>query len=236
MQESNYELQLKCWKEILPYFFCLNRTNYSRHGIYCVSQLLNIAELFPSSKEFLKHCEISVQGQDRYPLRAVVDQRGEQTLNCDAKSGGGITNFAGNAVTKWTLNRSMQAEVTRELKRVAGIEGTQDIYRQVRLYHIVNSDKMYDKLVTTISKNFTSPFSTQLSHDRLFNLSSGTLVDDAHAEVMLKIREIGEQSISDFMKETIFSDDVKFYDSLPRTKLKLFKQCCQKLTYRKTIK
>ena len=165
-----------------------------------------------------------------------MDRRGEQTLNV-TKSGSGITNFAGNihAVTKWTLNRSMQAEVTRELKRAAGIEGTQNIYKQVRLFHIVNSDKMYDKLVTTISKNFTSPFSAQLSHDRLLNLSSGTPVDDAHAELMLKIREIGEQSISDFMKETIFSDDMKFYDSLLR-KVKLFKQCCQKLTYRKTIK
>ena len=171
MQENNYELQLKCWKEILPYFCCLKLTNYNRHGSYCVSQSLKIAELFPSSEELLKHYEISVQGKDsimKYLFKgktAVVDQRGEQTLNHDAKTGGGITNFAGNidAVTKWTLNRSAQAEVTGELKRVAGIEGTQDIYKQVRLYHIVDSDKMCDKLVTTISKDFTSPFSTQLS-------------------------------------------------------------------------
>ena len=123
VQESNYELQLKCWKEILPYFFCLNRTNYSRYGSYYVSQLLKIDELFPGCKELSKYYGISVQGQDRYPLRTAVDQRGEQTLNCDAKTSGGITNFAGNidAVTKWTLNRSAQAEVTGELKRVAGI-------------------------------------------------------------------------------------------------------------------
>ena len=46
---------------------------------------------------------------------------------------------------------------------------------------------------------------------------------------MLKIREIGKQSFSGFMKERIFSDDVKFHDGLPRTKVKLFKQCCQKV-------
>ena len=51
---------------------------------------------------------------------------------------------------------------------------------------------MCDKLVTTISKDFTNPFSTQLSPDRLFNLTSGIPVDDAHAEEMIKIREIGE--------------------------------------------
>ena len=120
MQESNYELRLKCWKEILPYFFCLNRTNYSRYGTYYVSQLLKIDKLFPGCKELSKYYGTSVQGQDRYPLRTAVDQRGEQTLNRDAKTSGGIRNFAGNidAVTKWTLNRSAQAEVTEELKRV----------------------------------------------------------------------------------------------------------------------
>ena len=74
---------------------------------------------------------ISVKGQDRYPLRTAVDQRGEQTLKRDAKTSGGITNFAGNidALTKWTLNRSAKAEVTGELKPVTGIEGTQDTYK-----------------------------------------------------------------------------------------------------------
>ena len=104
MQESNYELRLKCWKEILPYFFCLNSTNYSRYGSYCVSQLLKRDELFPGCKE------LSVQGQDRYPLRIAVDQTGEQTLDRVAKSSGGITNLAGNidAVTRWTFKRSAQ--------------------------------------------------------------------------------------------------------------------------------
>ena len=130
-----------------------------------------------------------------------------------------MANFAGNidAVTKWTLNRSAHSEVTGELERVVGNEGNQD------------SDKMCDKLVTTISKDLRRPFGTQLSHGRLFSLSSGTLVDDAHVEEMLKIREIGKQSFSDFIKGRIFSYDVKFHDSLPPAKVKLFKQCCQKV-------
>ena len=154
VQESNYKLRLKCWKEMLPYFVCLNRTNLTRYGGYFFSQSLKVDELFPGCKEPLKYYGISVQGQDRYPLRTAVDQRGEQTLDRGAKTSGGITNFAGNidAVTKWTLNRSAQAEVTGELKRVAGIEGTQDTYKQIRPHHILISNKMCDKLVTTISQ------------------------------------------------------------------------------------
>ena len=137
-------MQVKCWKEILPYSFSLNRTNYSKYGSYCVSQLLTTDELFPGHKELSKNYVISVQGQDRYPFQAAMDHRGEETLNHDAKTGGGLTNFACNidVVTKWTLNKSAEVEVAGELKRVAGIEGTQDTYKQVQRNHIVKSGKM----------------------------------------------------------------------------------------------
>ena len=35
------------------------------------------------------------------------------------------------------------------------------------------------------------------------------------------------------MKERVFSDDVKLHDSFPRTKVKLVKQCCQKVNLQK---
>ena len=110
-----------------------------------MSQLLKIDELFPGCKDLLKHYGISIQGQERYPLRTAVDQRGEQTPNRDAKTSGGIMSFAGNidAVTKWTLNRSAQAKVTGELKRLTGIEGAQDSYKQSRPHHIVKRFRTY---------------------------------------------------------------------------------------------
>ena len=125
----------------------------------------------------------------------------------------------------------MQAKIIGELKRLTGIEGAQDSYKQVRPYHIVKSEKISNVLVSEISDDFTSPFRKSLSPDRLFNLSSGIPIDDEHAEGMLKIPEIGEQCCSDFIKERIFSDDTKFHDSLLRTKVKLFKQCNQKVSF-----
>ena len=51
-------------------------------------------ELYPGNKELLLKHGVSVQGQDRYPLRTSIDQRGEQTFNRDAKTTGGIGGFA----------------------------------------------------------------------------------------------------------------------------------------------
>ena len=34
--------------------------------------------------------DLLVQGQEKYPLRTAIDQRGEQTINRDAKTSGKI--------------------------------------------------------------------------------------------------------------------------------------------------
>ena len=50
----------------------------------------------------LKKAGLSVRGQDKYPLRIAIDQRGEQTINRDAKTSGGIKTFStkNESVTK----------------------------------------------------------------------------------------------------------------------------------------
>ena len=58
---------------------------------------------------------MSVQAQDRHVVRTTIDQRGEQTINRDATTSGGIWAFASDnvAVLKWCLNRSEQAYNTK---------------------------------------------------------------------------------------------------------------------------
>ena len=50
----------------------------------------------------MKKAGLSVQGQDKYPLRVAIDQTREQTINRDAKTLGGIKAFSTNneSVTK----------------------------------------------------------------------------------------------------------------------------------------
>ena len=74
---------------------------------------------------------VSIQSQDRYPLRTAIDQRGEQTINRDAKTAGGLTMIAKdeNSVLKWTLNRSEEAKNTSELLKMADIDPPADIHK-----------------------------------------------------------------------------------------------------------
>ena len=53
-----------------------------------VQVLKQIESKYPGLKELLLHCGLSVQAQETHPVRTAVDQRGEQTINRDAKTSG----------------------------------------------------------------------------------------------------------------------------------------------------
>ena len=67
--------------------------------------------LYTGLRQTLSHSGSSVQAQERYAVRTAIDQRGEQTIHRDAKTSGGISQFAAQEanVLKWTLNRSEAA-------------------------------------------------------------------------------------------------------------------------------
>ena len=96
VQGNDYALKLEGWIRMMPYFFALNKTNYSRYGSYYIQQLISLDRTHPGCKELIEIKGVSVQAKDQYPLRTAIDQRGEQTLNREAKSVGGIGRFGGN--------------------------------------------------------------------------------------------------------------------------------------------
>ena len=103
-------MKLICWEFFLPFYFALNKTNYSRYGSYYLRLLQDTEEVYPGLKELLRYKGLSVQAQSRYMLRTAIDQRGDQAINRDAKTTGGIKSFSfsDSSVLKWTLNRSEQ--------------------------------------------------------------------------------------------------------------------------------
>ena len=123
IQENNFQAKLYAWEYFIPSYFVLKKTNYARYGNFYLETLKTIESNYPRMKEMMKHVGLFVHGQDKYPLRASIDQRGEQTINRDAKTTGGIKAFTTqeDSVLKWCLNRSEQARNTRELQNLCGL-------------------------------------------------------------------------------------------------------------------
>ena len=128
---DDFDYRHAAWKSFLLMYPAINKTWYHRYGTNYAGILDNIDQLYPGLKQLLNKQGVSIQSQDRYPLRTAIDQRGEQTINRDAKTAGGITNIANdeNSVLKWTLNRSEEAKNTSELLKMADIDPPADIYK-----------------------------------------------------------------------------------------------------------
>ena len=169
----------------------------------------------------------SVQAQDRYPARTSIDQRGEQTINRDAKTAGGIKFFASdqNAILKWTLNRSAQAENTAALYRLADVKNSDEEYKANRPSSILASERRVDRIIEVLSCEYVNPLDPVLENECLYNLSSGVAVDSELADQILS----GEEFYKDCVDDRLKSTSIKIHDPIKRNKVSLFKSACKKV-------
>ena len=138
-----------------------------------------------------------MQGQEKYPCRTAIDQRGEQTINRDAKTSGGIKYFASDpsAILKWTLNRSSQAKNTEALYDLANIKNSELVYKSLRPSNIMKSENSVEKITKVLTIEYLNPFDVKLDPENLYNLSSGVLVEASLAEEILSVKHAARRKV-----------------------------------------
>ncbi|CAB3980566.1 Hypothetical predicted protein [Paramuricea clavata] len=171
VQENDFDQRVLVWKFFLPMYFALNKQNYARYASYYVGVLQNIDIPHPGLREMLDKSGLSVQAQDRHPLITATDQRGEQTINRDA-----------NAILKWTLNRSEEAKNKAKLFEMAGMSLSNEVYKSLRPSEILKSESYTTSVFNTLSKEYLNPFDAELDTSFLYNLCSGTPMEEDISE------------------------------------------------------
>ena len=114
----------------------------------------NLDITHPGCREFLEEKGLSVQAQERCPCHTAIDQRGEQTINRDAKTSGSIKYFASdeNSIFKWTLNRAAQSKNTEALYTLAGTHHSDTIYKSTRPSKILKSEKYVTSVIRLLTE------------------------------------------------------------------------------------
>eukprot|EP00794_Sanderia_malayensis_P014842 gene14842-biopygen11931 len=232
VQENNLDLRVFCWKFFLPFYFALDKQNYARYGSHYVAVLERIENLYPGLKDLLKDKGISVQAQEVYPHRVAVDQRGEQTLNREAKTTGGIKNFAASSsgILKWILNRAEQAKNTNALLSMAEVEASSTLYKPLRPSQVLKTEKFVTNIVKILKEEYLNPFDPNLEKNKLWNLSSGIPTPTTVAENMMHLQQIGKDTYASFRENRIEKADINFHSPIKRTNAKLFRSTNRKVT------
>ena len=232
IQDNDFEMRLHCWKFYLPLYFALQKINYARYGSYYIKVMENIEKMYPGLKDLLKQNGMSVQAQESFPVRVAVDQRGEQTINRDAKTPGGIKSFAADStsILKWTLNRSAQAENTKALLDLAEVNTASNAYKPLRPSQILQSEKFVSRITEVLKEEYVNPFDINIPKEKLVNLSSAVPLPDQVAAEILSTRTVGEEQGQRFRIQRLESSEVKFHDPIKKTKLHLFSSSSKKVT------
>ena len=71
---------------MLPLYFATSQVNYARYGSYYAEMLKNLDQSHPGLRTLLLKKGLTAQSQEKYPCRAAIDQRGEQSINWDAET------------------------------------------------------------------------------------------------------------------------------------------------------
>ena len=224
VQENDFELRLASIESFIPFYFYYNMQNYARYASYYVQMLKSIDTNYPGLKDLLLSTGLSVQSQDRYPLRTAVDMRGEQTLNRDAKTSGGITHFAASAssVQKWAMNRSDAAESKKALRRMVGLSDPNSIYKSLRPLQIINSEQKVASVMNVIENDYINPFGIEVGEDSLLNIGSGLSLPCKVSDEIINQLKKGTQLSENFNNNRLFSSNIKFHVPITRNNCKSF--------------
>ena len=116
--------QLGCWdlhflsvREMLPWMFSYDKTNYARYLTLYRCEMTVLPESHPQAFRALQQGQFVVQRSHGGTFSQVpVDQTIEQTLNRDTKTKDGIIGISLNrgAVQRWILTAHDRAEVARQ--------------------------------------------------------------------------------------------------------------------------
>ena len=238
VQTNDFGLRLDELKKALPFCFALNKQNYASYGTIYVYSLANIKTTHPGCKKLLLNKGLQVQAQSRYLLRRSIDQRGEQAINRDAKTSGGIKSFASNkeSILKWTLNHPYQAENTQALYEVAVIKRSTEDYKCTRPSEIIKSERRVAKVKEVLANELLSPFDPTLDQEYLSNIGSGIPVDQGLADGILATKEREEDLYNTFLQNRTLSTKEKIDDPIKCQEKALFENSGKKMTVKKNGK
>ena len=176
-----------------------------------------------------------VQRQGRYATSTSIDERGEQTINRDTKTSGGIKSFESNrkSVLKWCLNRSEQASNSRALVDWWGVGVVNDQYKPSRLSQIILTENLVGSTINVLINKYLNHFDESMDPNYLFNLSSGELVPNDLANNILNIHNERTMLADDFINKRINSNGVSFHHAISVNKTFSFSKAKQKSCYKK---
>ena len=222
-KENDFDLHLSCLQDMCPLFFAMDHHNYARYATVYFLHMLNLRHNQPDAEQHLRQGAFSVSRSSVPACRIPVDQTIEQTINCQAKSKGGIVGFSRNSAAyfRWCMTRHVRASFLAATLEMAGMtcDDVNKVHKDLQPSETRTSEDNV-KRMTDSFRSFMNPFSVE--EHGLYCLSSGMPAPESVQEALLSVDTSGKAAFNTFVTERLVNKALSFHAPLKKVGLKTF--------------
>ena len=229
-REGDWALHLECIKEMLPWFFAYDHTNYARYLPVYLAHMVLLPETHPEAHALLENGDFGVQRTTSHGFSQMpVDQTIEQTLNRSTKTKGGIVGFSlrKGAVQRWMITAHSRAAFVDKCRKMSTGEDEDQrrLHKETGSARMKRDEEDVKKVIEVIS-NWRNPFQPS---EVLSSISLGYVTSESIKQDLLQAKEKGATALTAFVEERIITNSTGIFETLHKLKLGSFRG-----THRKT--
>ena len=228
---GNWELHLSSVSAMVPHFFAMDRPNYARWLPVYIMDMRQLATKHPQVHQEFANGYHAVSRSGKPFAQVWTDMALEQTINADSKSKGGIIGISQNpgALDRWFLTSHERASVTTALKKMFMQEHDHvDIHKEAGAKRVARDEGDVQKLVSCFTTELMANPFTQES-ESLVNFATGVVLPNDSADVLIRSTEKGREQMNTFVEKRLNTNQVSFWDLIPKLKVKTFESTTRKI-------
>ena len=228
-REGNWMLHLACIRQMLPWCFAYDNTNYARYMSIYYNDMTSLPKEHPQVHAFMEADGFSVQmSPDNAFGRIPVNQTIEETINKDTQMAGGTRGFGLNpgALQRYYMAAEFRAMFLREMREMVGYTQGNNGHADLQKSRIKKDEKDVQDMTDLLLNSWLNPFSDE--SQPLASISTS-------AVPLAKAYLSSVAAYQDFKNNRVEPDKplVKFHDTLKKQKLKTFTSMSKAKTIKK---
>ena len=236
-RQLDWRLHLASTAEMAPYFFSMDRTNYSRWLPVYIADMHLLEDTAPEVHQEFMQGNHAVSRSCQPFSQIWTDMALEQTVNVDSKTKGDMVGISqkARALERWFLTAHERTAITTATKELCGIcnSDSKPAHKEAGLRRISRDEEDVKKLITKVLSVMSNPFDMESVDDGvtvpLSNLATGVVMPQDIATRLLNAEKLGMQETNSSITKRITSNVTGFCDTLPKMKIKTFASMVKKV-------
>ena len=225
-RESNWDLHLETFQEMLKYDRAFGQYKYFTWGSIYIIDMLELPVKHPELyQHFVSGFHTVSRCKKESKFNCVsTDMALEQSMNRHSKTKGGIVGVSQdlNAVEKWTLTSHLRATVHSNFKEICGMTQINQ-EKELTSKAIATSDKCVKSIVEVIDDQFVNPFTfSNTEKTVLINIVSGSVVKEELRSDILNAKAIGKKAADEYIQTRIIERTTPFWDPIKKLNISTF--------------